>query len=199
MPAAFYAISFKATSSVLAFCSFEKQSAPDQAARDQLRDALVGDKLPVGLSPNGTLKIAPTLLAVDAITGTPPADITDDPYKYQLGSAGTDPVLAGDGKDKTLKPAGANTVNGLITATATTKVVSVLLSLDAPAPNPPGAVPAWLLFDDLSPIAGVIAPGNKKLITFQLPLTLTLAAGDERDVLFLMEGVPVTYQSVTAA
>jgi hypothetical protein len=186
MPAAFYAISFKATASVLAFCSLEKQAPPDQAAWDKLRDGLVGDALPVGLPVTKALQLPSSSLAVDLIGGAPPSRVIVDPYAYQVSLVGGDAV-PGDGKEKALKPAGGNTVSS-IAVNKTTGVVTVTLDRLSAAD-----VPAWLIFDDLEPI-GATRVFNT-IVTFQLPTTISV--GSSADVVVLMKGVPTTYRSVT--
>lgn len=185
MPAAFYTISFKATSSVLAACSFEKQSPPDQAAWDKLRDTLVGGKLPIGLAETPVFEIGASLLAVDAIADTPPAQLTTNPYAYQLVMASTDPPVPGDGKDKAVKEAADNTYDKA-KGDDGTKIVTVTLKFSTT-----DTVPAWLLYQGQPPVVGVLDSTDDKKLNFKLPTTVTIAVGDE--IVLLMQGVPVTH------
>jgi hypothetical protein len=186
MPAAFYAISFKATASVVAFCSLEKQAPADRAAWDKLRDALVGDALPIGFSAQSPLRLPFTTLAVDLITDPPPRGVISDPYAYQVSSVEAE-VVPGDGKEKVLKAASSNGVAGPIAIDKVSKLVTVTLNVP-----PPPTVAAWLLFEGLEPISATSIAGLT--VTFQLPGGVALGA--KADVLLLMDGVSTTYQSV---
>jgi hypothetical protein len=187
MSAAFYTISFKATSNVLAVCSFEKQAPADQAAWDKLRDALVGSKLPIRLATPPMFEIAASLLAVDALSGTPDAELTTNPYLFQLSLASADPVVAGDGKDKLVKKAADNAYDSVAGDNGTKTVTVKLLYPSTPD------VPAWLLYEGQSPVAGNLDPSDttNKTIAFRLPTTVTIAADDE--FVLLMQGLPAIH------
>jgi hypothetical protein len=185
MPAAFYTISFTATSNVLAVCSFEKQSPADQAAWDKLRDTLVGSKLSIRLAAAPKFEIAASLLAVDAVTGNPEAEVVTNPYLFQLSLASVGAVVAGDGKDKLVKKAADNAYVSAVGNDGTKTVTVTLQYASTPV------VPAWLLYEGQSPVAGVLDPVTQTTITFKLPTNLTIAAKDA--FVLLMQGVPATH------
>jgi hypothetical protein len=142
MPVALYAVSHAKTFSVLAICSLEKQTLPDQAAWDNLRDRLVGDKLAISMTTN-TLRpimIDASELAVDEVAATDLNPIYDNPYAFMLAEQAGTALIAGDGKPKklttpvkvvtvTLKPNGALT----ITRTIKTKRLTVCVVFEGEA------------------------------------------------------------------
>ncbi len=127
MPSALYAISYKATASVLAVCSLEKQDLTSKKAPDELRTRLVGDKLTISMSTKTQqpLAIGADDLAADEIDIVDQAPLVSDPYAYGLVAQDpTQPVHAGDGTVKKVAK-GSNSVtvalthNGVLTVTFT--------------------------------------------------------------------------------
>lgn len=184
MSVTLYTISLKSTSNVLAFCTFEKRSLIDQAAWDKLRDDLVGDALPIGLSSNREIQIRAPFLGVDAIAEPVPSDMSN-PYLFQLHlSAPT--AIAGDGTEKTLAsvPASANVTS------IDVKTTAAVVTLDF---TPPDLPLARLVIDKNDPIDGFVVDKTAKTLTFGIPAALTLTVGQSVDVIFMMTGVRVSH------
>jgi hypothetical protein len=179
MPATLYAISFQPTASVLAVCSFEKQNLADAAAWQQLRDALVGDALPINLGAAPKFKVPASFLAVDAIpTVLPSDDVVLNPYLHQVSLLSpTDAVVPGDGKDKILKSTGADNIDNSggagITHDDAAKTITIKFT----------TVPsvAWLVYESELPVKGDIAT---KTVTFTFGSSVSLSGADKEYLLF---------------
>src|SRR5690242_10713905 len=138
MPSALYAISHKATRSLLALCSFEKRDLVDSAAWDQLLASLVGARLPISISGGAPIEIDASELGCDLVTNLSPLELEPvlaDPYAYRVS---VDPagavVQPGDGKEKALKSAGKYRVTAIALTAGTEQSVTVTLKA-APLTN----------------------------------------------------------------
>lgn len=174
MPSMLYALSYKQTAGVLAFCSLEDRKLTGEEDANKLRQVLVGDAFEISMTPGASpLKIGFRDLAIDPVED---AEIfLDQPYLYRV--VGT----PGDGKTKPVERVGSNTIvsislpDGKNTATFTLK-------------NKVLTAKAWLLIEDAGPI-----PSSPSVlgdvITFELPFLIK--KGNEYRLLFLMPDVCV--------
>lgn len=131
MPIALYALSYKDTGSVLAFCSLEQQQVVDPASASALRDDLVGSEAFVlAISTSSRISQPITVPRVDLVLDEVDVDslspsrvraLAGDPYAYQL-ELPDDTHSFGDGTPKKLTPRGNNVrlrldTEGTLTAT----------------------------------------------------------------------------------
>lgn len=191
MAVVFYTVSFQATATVLTYASFTKQTLPDQAARDNLRDLLVGPKLPIGTDSPVKFEIPASFLAVDAIPDTPPTAFITNPTQFQVGLSAPGPVIPGDGVDKVLQNANSNSFQSVVGFVNATKQLTIQLQLSTDI-----NIVAWIVYQNQPPILGHRdpAPANDKNIIFTFPTSFSSTPGDE--FLFLMQGAPLARGTV---
>jgi hypothetical protein len=191
MPAAFHAISFRDTRSLLALTSFEKQELVDDAARLALRDTLVGGQLPVRLGQDTKLEIPASYLALDVLSEPPSnREAPRYPYRFKIDLASTGEVVAGDGAEKIVTEAALYSYASRAYNT-TTSSLTVTFTQSLPRP-PAGKLPAWIVIREHLPIPGVLDAANDKIIKFQLPSTI---AANEK-FLLLVQDSPIIQDEV---
>ena len=179
MPVAFYALSYKDTGSVLAFCSLEQQTLVDAASVTALRDRLVGPGLSISISTRSgqPLNIAADDLVVDEVDVPDPRAIASDPYSRQILIPSDASTKPGDGKRKQLTQPGSN--------------VSLKLDLQGnltakPANPPPPPVNMYAILEGHSALPVVLQVPNN---TATFPFGGALTGGSAYAVLFVGQGL----------
>lgn len=189
MKTAIHAVTHQATRSVVAICTFEQPTLLDQAARDALRDRLVGDVFPIGISTSGQPVVIPGPdLAIDEIEDTDLELIASSPYLYQVvPKSGTEEAVPGDGKPKKLVLAGNS-----VTATLSPAGALVVTFTSQPAP----LTSAVLHFEGRSPMpSSVIAITPPYTVTFTLG---SLTPHAYYSFVLLIDDVPVSAMRLEA-
>jgi len=193
MSSALYAISYTPTSSVIALCRLEKQTLVDQAAWDQLRAALVGQRLPISIStsaPTVELALPAGELGCDLVNDLSPLDLEPvlaEPFRYRVVVDPAGPTVAGDGKPKLLGKADVHSVSSItLTPASDGARAKVTVTLRDKA-NVAGA---RLVFEGRAPISSEPRPPTEPLsdeVVFRLPAGVAIVEGTSYAVMFLME------------